>query len=88
MPFIRAMPSIRAMPFIRAMLFVYKSPSHNNQFFCNFLSELLDCYSSICDNKAAFGDFSLEMSHPVMLPFINNENFFNLLKGNTVLVLT
>ena len=30
-----------------------------------------------------FGDFNLEMSHPVMLSFMNNENFINLVKGNT-----
>ena len=54
----------------------YKPLSFNNQYFCDF-------YSSIYDNKVVFGDFNLEMSHPVMLSFINNENFVNLVKGNT-----
>ena len=83
----RVPPGIRAMPCkinLKKFACVYKPPSHNNQFFCNSLSELLDFYSSICDNKAAFGDFNLEISHPVMLSFINNENLLNLVKGNTV----
>ena len=43
----------------------------------------MDFYSSIYDNKAVFGDFNLEISHPVMLSFMSNENFINLVKGNT-----
>ena len=35
------------------------------------------------DNKVVFGNFNLDISHPVMLPFMNNENFINLVKGNT-----
>ena len=62
---------------------VYKPPSLNNQYFCDSLSELLDFYSSIYDNKVVFGDFNLEISHPVMLSFKNDENFINLVKGNT-----
>ena len=62
---------------------VYKPPSLNNQYFCNSLSKLLDFYSSIYDNKVVFGDFNLEISHPVMLSFMSNENFINLVKGNT-----
>ena len=33
------------------------------------------------DNKVVFGNFNLEISHPVMLQFMNNENFINLVKG-------
>ena len=35
------------------------------------------------DNKVVFGNFNLDISHPVMLPFMYNENFINLVKGNT-----
>ena len=52
----------------------------NNQYFCDSLSELLDFYSTIYDNKVVFGNFNLEISHPVMLSFMNNENFINLVK--------
>ena len=62
---------------------VYKPPSLNNQHFCDSLSDFLDFHSSIYDNKVVFGDFNLDISHPVMLPFKNNENFINLVKGNT-----
>ena len=65
------------------LLSVYKPPSLNNQYFCDSLSELLDFYLSIYDNKVVFGDFNLEISNPVMLSFVNNENFINLMKGNT-----
>ena len=58
-------------------------PSLNNQYLCDSLSELLDFYSGIYDDKVVFGDFDLEVSHPVMLSFMNNENFINLVKGNT-----
>ena len=44
--------------------------------------ELLDFFSSVYD-KVVFGDFNLDISHPVMLSFMNNENFINLVKGNT-----
>ena len=46
---------------------VYKPPSLNNQYFCDSLSELLNFYSSICDNKVVFADFNLEILHSVML---------------------
>ena len=59
---------------------VYKPPSLNNQYFCNSLSKLLDFYSSIYDNKVVFGDFNLGI--PVMLSFMNKENFINLVRGN------
>ena len=35
------------------------------------------------DNKVVFGNFNLDISQPVMLPFMYNENFINLVKGNT-----
>ena len=86
----RLPPDIPAIPFeinLRKekwlFISVYKPPSLNNQYFCDSLSELLDFYSSIYDNKVVFGDFNLEISHPVMLSFMNNENFINLVKGNT-----
>ena len=50
----------------------------NNQYFCDPLSELLDFYSSVYDIKIVLGDFNLDISHLVMLSFINNKNFINL----------
>ena len=86
----RLQPDIQAIPFeinLRKekslFISVYKPPSLNNQYFCYSLSELLDFYSSIYDNKVVFGDFNLEISHPVMLSFMINKNFINLVKGNT-----
>ena len=85
-------PDIEVIPFeinLRKekwlLISIYKPPSLNNQYFCGSLSELLDFYSSIYDNKFVFGDFDLEISHPVMLWFMNNENLINLVKGNTCL---
>ena len=51
---------------------VCKPPSVNNQYPCDSISELLEFYSSIYDNKVVFGDFNLETSHPVMLSFMKN----------------
>ena len=92
----RMLSNYRLPPDIKAILFeinlrkekwlfvsVYKPPSRNNQYFCDSLSELLDFYSSIYDNKVVSGDFNLEIWHPAMLPFMNNENFINLVKRNT-----
>ena len=83
-------PDIEAIPFeinLRKekwlLISIYKPPSLNNQYFCGSLSEFLDFYSTIYDNKVVFGDFDLEISHPVMLWFMNNENLINLVKGNT-----
>ena len=83
-------PDIQAIPFeinLREekwlFISVYKPPSLNRQYFWDSLSELLDFYSGIYDNKAVFGDFNLEISHRVMLSFMSNKNFINLVKGNT-----
>ena len=64
-------------------LSVYKPPSLNNQYFCDCLSELLDFYSTVYDNKVVFGDFNLDISHPVLLSFMNNKKSINLVKWNT-----
>ena len=61
-------------------LSVYKPPSLNNQYFCDGLSELLDFYSTVYDNKVVFGDFNLDISHPVLLSFMNNKKSINLVK--------
>ena len=53
-------------------------------FLC-ILSELLHFCSSFYDNKVVFCDFNLEISHPVMLSFLKNENFINLIKEILVL---
>ena len=83
-------PYVQAIPFefnLRKekwlFISVYKPPSLNSQYSCDSLSELLDLYSSIYSNKPVFGDFNLQISHPVILSFMNNENFINLVKGNT-----
>ena len=37
------------------------------QYFCDSLSELLDFYSSIYDNKVVFGDFNLIEKYEILL---------------------
>ena len=83
----RLPPDIQAIPFeinLRKekwlLVSVYKPPSINNQYFCDFSSELLGFYSSIYDNKVVFENFNLKISHLVMLSFLNNEDFINLVK--------
>lgn len=59
-----------------------KPPPFNNQYLWDHLSEFLDFYSSIYNNKVAFDYLNLETSHTVMLTLMNDENFINLLKEN------
>ena len=82
----RLPPDIQVIPFeinLRKekwlFISVYKPPSLNNQYFCDSLSELLDFYSSIYDNKVVLGHLNLE----IPLPIMNNENFISLVKGNS-----
>ena len=37
-----------------------KPPLQNNQYFVSILSNLLDFYLNVCDNKVVLGDFNLE----------------------------
>ena len=83
----RLPPDLQAIPFetnLRKKILIYKclqTTITQNQYFCDSLFELLDFYSNISDNKVVFGDFNLGISHPVMLSFMNNEDFINLVKG-------
>ena len=44
--------------------------------------DLLDFYSGICNKKVVFGDFNLEPTNPVMMNFMDSQNFINLIKNN------
>ena len=61
----------------------YKPPLQSNNYFLDILNNLLDFYSGIYDNKVAFGDFKLEPTNPVMMNFMDSQNFTNLIKNNT-----
>ena len=54
---------------------VYKPPLQSNNYFLNTLNDLLDFYSGIYDNKVVFGDFNLEPTNPVMMNFMDSQNF-------------
>ena len=65
----RLSPDTQAIPFeinLRkekwSFVSVCKPPSHNNQYYCDYLPELLDFYSNIYGNKFVFGDFNLDIS--------------------------
>ena len=61
---------------------IYKLPLQNNNYFLDTLNDLLDFYSGIYDNKVVFGDFNLEPTNPVMINFMDSQNFTNLIKNN------
>ena len=61
---------------------IYKPPSKSNNYFLNILNDLLDFYSGIYDNKVVFGDLNLEPTNPVMINFMDSQNFINLIKSN------
>ena len=46
------------------------------------LNEMLDYYSSMCDNKVVPRNFSLEPANPIMLNFLSCQNFINLRESN------
>ena len=62
---------------------IYKTPLQSNSYFVDTLNDLLDFYSGIYDNKVVFGDFNLEPSNPVIINFMDSQNFTNLIKNNT-----
>ena len=47
------------------------------------MNDLLDFYLRIYDKKVLFGDFNLEPTNPVMINFMDNQNFTNLIKNKT-----
>ena len=55
----------------------------NNQYFVSILSNLLDFYLNVCDNKVVLGDFNLEPWSPSMLSFMDSQNFVSLIKNKT-----
>ena len=67
----------------RLFLSINKSPLQSNNYFLDTLNDLLDFYSGIYDNKVVFGDFNLEPTNPVMINFMDSQNFTNLIKNNT-----
>ena len=44
---------------------------------------MLDFYSGMYDNKVVFGGSNLEPTNEVMINFMDNQNFINLIKNNT-----
>ena len=64
----------------RLFVSIYKPPLQSNNYFLDILSDLLDFYSGIYNNKVVFGDFKLEPTNTVMINFMDSQNFTNLIK--------
>lgn len=64
-------------------LCIYKPPFQNNQYFLDFISNIIDHYSDVYDNHIAMGDFNLEPSHALLSAFMISDNFYNLIKTST-----
>ena len=82
--------NIQALPFELNLrkekwLFVsiYKPPLQSNSCLLDTLNDLLCFYSGTYDNKVVFGDFNLQPTNPVMINFMDSQNFTNLIKRNT-----
>ena len=56
-------------------LSINKSPLQRNNYFLDTLNDLLDFYSG--------DDFNLESTNPVMINFMDSQNFTNVIKNNT-----
>ena len=59
---------------------IYKPPLQSNNHFLGTLNDLLDFYSGIYDSKVVFGEINVEPTNPVMINFMDSQNFTNLLK--------
>ena len=92
----KIMPNFKLPENIQAILFelnlrkekwlfviIYKPPLQSNSYFLDTLNDLLDFYSGIYGNKVVFGEFNLERTNPVMINFMDSQNFTNLIKHNT-----
>ena len=62
---------------------IYKPPLQSNNHFLGTLNDLLDFYSGIYDSKVVFGEINVEPTNPVMINFMDSQNFTNLIKNNT-----
>ena len=62
---------------------IYKPPLQSYNYFLDTLNGLLHFYSDIYDNKVVFGNFNIEPTNPVMINFMDSQNFINLIKNNT-----
>ena len=61
---------------------IYKQSSRNSQYFLNILADLLDFYLMQYDNKLVLEAFNLKLNNPILLDFLNDYDFTNLIKRN------
>ena len=62
---------------------VNKPPPQNCQYFLNIFTDLLDFYSMQYDNKVVLEGFNLKPNNSIMLKFLNDCDFTNLIKCST-----
>ena len=62
---------------------IYKPLLQNNNHFLDTSNDLLDFCSDIYNNKVVFTNCNLEPTNPVMISFMDSQNFTNLIKNNT-----
>ena len=62
---------------------IYKPPSQSVPYFLEWLSKLLDFYNTLYEKHFIVGDFNITPESKGMTDFLNNHNYYNLIKGNT-----
>ena len=67
----------------RLFVGIYKPTSLNSQYFLDTLSDLLDFHSDHYDNKVILSEFNLKPTVSLMMTFLNEYDFMNLIKNNT-----
>ena len=67
----------------RLFVGIYKPTSLNSRYFLDTLSDLLDFHSDHYDNKVILSDFNLKPTVSLMMTFLNEYDFMNLIKNNT-----
>jgi len=62
---------------------IYRPPSTNVEFFIDNLNRIVDFYSSNYDNVLILGDFNMDTSNKLLIPFLESQQLYSLNKNPT-----
>ena len=62
---------------------IYKAPSQENKYFLQYLTNMLEFYSTRYDEVIIPGDFNIEAENRVMKDFLQERTCYNMMKQNT-----
>ena len=62
---------------------IYRPPSTNEELFIDNLNRIVDFYSSNYDNVLILGDFNMDTSNKLLIPFLESQQLYSLNKNPT-----